>query len=264
MTTTTKHAPGTFCWPELATTDQEAAKKFYGGLFGWTFTDTSMGTDAGVYTSFKLQGKDVAAAHTVTPEMQKAGVPPHWGAYVAVASADQAAKQAAALGGKVLFEPFDVMGTLGRMAILQDPTGATFSVWQAMDHPGVGILDEPGSLCWTELMTRDPAGAESFYKALIGWKSESMPMGEMGTYTVFKRGDGQNAAGMMKIPDNLTANVPPNWLSYFLTKDIKATSDKVKTLGGQVMVPPTPIPNVGTFAVVCDPQGATFGLLQSA
>lgn len=262
MATTTKHAPGTFCWPELSTTDQEAAKKFYAGLFGWTSSDTPMGPDAGSYTIFKHKGQDVAAAHTLTPDMKSAGMPPCWSAYVSVASADEAAQKAAALGGKVVMPPFDVMGTLGRMAILQDPTGATIAAWQAKDHPGVGILDEPGSLCWTELMTRDPAAAGAFYQDLIGWSSEAVDMGAMGTYTLFKR-SGENAAGMMRTPDDMP-QIPAHWLSYFQVEDIRKTTDRAASLGGKIFVPPTPIPNVGTFAVVADPQGATFGLLQAA
>jgi uncharacterized protein len=260
MTATTKHAPGTFAWPELHTTNQDAAKKFYTGLFGWSFKDTPMGPDAGVYTIFMKTDQPTAALTTMMADQQKQGVPPHWGVYVTVTNADETTKRATTLGGKVLMEPFDVMGTLGRMAVLQDPTGAVFCLWQAKDHAGVGVLDESGALCWTELMTPDPAKAEKFYTELIGWKSERMSMDD-GDYTLLKRPDGTNAAGIMKTPP-MAAQAPPHWLSYFQTSDIKATVAKLTSLGGQVKVPPTDIPNVGTFAVVNDPQGAYFGLLQ--
>lgn len=263
MATMTKHAPGTFCWVELATSNQDAAKKFYSGLFGWTFSDTSMGPDAGVYTIFKNKGQDCAALLSMTPDMTKQGIPPNWGAYVAVTSADDTAKKAESLGGKMMMQPFDVMGTLGRMAVLQDPTGGVFSVWQAKDHPGVGITHEPGALCWNELMTPDPKKAEAFYSSLIGWKTESMPMEAGKTYTLFKRTDGTNAAGAMKMPDTLKG-VPPHWITYFQTGDIQATVNKAKASGAEILVPATPIPNVGQFAMIKDPQGAAFGLLQPA
>lgn len=260
MTTMTKHAPGTFSWVELGTTNQDGAKKFYASLFGWTFKDFPMGPDAGVYTIFQNNGQDCAALYTLMPDMQKQGIPPNWGAYISVTSADDTAKKASSLGGKVMMEPFDVMGTLGRMAVIQDPTGAVFSVWQAKDHAGAGVLDEPGALCWAELLTNDTAKAEQFYTQLIGWKSEKAPMDNV-DYTLFKRADGANAGGLFKLTAEMKG-VPPNWTIYFQTSDIQATVDKVKGQGGQVMMPPTPIPHVGQFAMVQDPQGAVFGLLQ--
>jgi uncharacterized protein len=260
MTILTQHAQGTFCWPELASTDQNGAKKFYGELFGWTATDVPMGPDAGFYTLFKKGTNDCAALYTLGPEMLKQGVPPNWGAYVAVNDAEESAKKAKELGGTVIMEPFDVMGTLGRMAVIQDPTGAVFSMWQAGDHIGASVLDEPGAMCWTELMTGDPDKARSFYTKLFGWTP--MDMGEAyGGYTVFQRADGAKAGGLMKTPDEM-AGVPPHWMTYFASSDIQQTNAQVQKLGGNVMVPPTPIPNIGTFAVYSDPQGAAFAVLQ--
>src|SRR5258706_9022601 len=132
MPTITQHAPGAFCWPELGTSDQNAAKKFYGGLFGWTFNDTPIGPDQ-VYTIFQLDGRDAAALYTLQPDMLKMGVPPHWETYVAVANADNAAALAKQNGGTILKDAFDVMDA-GRMAVIQDPLGATFCVWQANKH----------------------------------------------------------------------------------------------------------------------------------
>jgi predicted enzyme related to lactoylglutathione lyase len=262
MTILTQHAPGTFCWPELGSTDQAGAKKFYSALFGWTAADVPMGPDAGFYTIFKKNGTDCAALFTLQPEMLKQGIPPYWGAYIAVSDADPTAKKAKELGGTVIMEPFDVMGTLGRMAVIQDPTGATVSVWQAKDHIGAGVLDENGALCWTELMTTDPARARGFYTGLIGWTTQDMPM-EQGTYTLFQRPGGVNAAGMMKLPPQMQG-APSNWQSYFQVSDIQQTTAQVTQMGGKVMVPPTPIPNIGSFAVYADPQGAVFSVLQPA
>src|SRR5438093_9155317 len=128
----TSHPEGPFSWPELATTDQQSAVAFYRALFGWEVNEQPMGP-GGTYSMFQLRGKPVAAGYTMRPEERQNGAPPHWNAYVTVANADAAAKRAADLGGKVLAQPFDVMD-VGRMAIVQDPTGAVFCVWQPKKH----------------------------------------------------------------------------------------------------------------------------------
>ncbi len=257
MTVLTQHAAGTFSWPELHTTDPIAAKKFYGDLFGWSAVDNPM--PAGVYTIFQKDGRDSAAVCPMMPEQAKAGVPPHFNAYITVANVDDAATRAKQLGGTVLMEPFDIMDK-GRSAVIQDPTGATFSLWEPRTHIGVAVLDEPGAMCWTELTTGDTAKAAAFYTALLGWKTQEMP-GPNGPYTLFQRLNGTNAGGMMKATGKLQG-VPPNWLTYFQVKDIKATAARVPQLGGKVFVEPTPIPGTGTFAVLSDPQGGMFGVLQ--
>lgn len=262
--TTTKHAQGTFCWPELGSPDPEASKKFYGALLGWTSSDISMPPDAGggSYTIFKLGGEDVAAMYRLGPKAREQGVPPNWGSYVSMESADQAVAKCAALGGKVIMEPMDVMNGIGRMAVLQDPTGATFSVWQAGTHFGATVLDEPGALAWTELMTSDTAKAKAFYTALVGWSAEDTPMGPM-TYTLFKRAGGANAAGMMALTPEMK-NVPSNWTCYFQSADIRASVAKHESLGGKVIMPVSPVPGVGEFAILMDPQAAVFALFQPA
>lgn len=264
MPTQTKHAQGTFCWPELYVPDIDHAKKFYGALFGWTFNDTPMpGAGGDVYTIFQLGGRDVAAMVRLGPEMQKTGMPPNWGAYIAVDDADAAAKKAKELGGKVLMEPFDVMDTFGRMAVLQDPTGAVFSVWQAGTHTGVQVRDADGALTWNELMTNDLTKAKAFYSSLIGYRTESMPMPQ-GEYTLFKDpADGASRGGMMGITKEMGA-LPPHWMSYFQTSDIRKSLEHAKSLGGKVVMDVTPVPHVGEFAILADPQGAAFALLQPA
>jgi len=124
-----KHAPGSFCWAELGTTDSKAAKAFYGALFGWTPNDNPMGPDQ-VYTMLEIGGKAVGAMYQLDKNMREMGIPPHWMLYVAVANTDETAARVPALGGKVMKEPFDVFDA-GRMAVIQDPTGAVFCLWQA-------------------------------------------------------------------------------------------------------------------------------------
>jgi len=141
-----KHPPGAFCWIELATSDQKAAKDFYCSLFGWSASDMPMGP-GDFYTMFKLDGRDSGAAYTLRPDQRAQGVPPHWMIYIAVESADQTAARAAELGAKVFAPPFDVYDA-GRMAVLQDPTGAVFSIWQPKKNTGIGIAGVHGALCW--------------------------------------------------------------------------------------------------------------------
>jgi uncharacterized protein len=256
----TKHTPGSFCWIELATTDPAAAKRFYGDLFDWAAEDMPM-EDGSSYTMLRLRGKNVGALYRLDKEREGAGIPPHWFTYVAVKSADESTKKAASLGATVVAEPFDVMD-VGRMSVLRDPTGAHFAVWEPRKHQGTGLVGEPGAHCWTELMTPDTKKAGNFYSSLFGWKRDEMKTTEprVQIYTVFKNGD-TPAGGMMALTPDM-GPIPANWLVYFATRDVNAVADRVKKLGGKIMVPPTDIPDVGRFSVVQDPQGAVFAFLQ--
>ena len=258
MATMTQHAPGTFCWPELATSDQEGAKKFYTSLFGWTFEDSDMGNGE-MYTMLKLRGEAVGALYKMRPEQASSGMPPCWGSYVSVENADQVAARAKALGATVIMEPFDVMD-VGRMAVIADPQGAVFQLWQPKKHIGAGVLDEVGALCWTELMTTDTGAAEAFYTGLLPWRAETKPMGPGMTYTIFRRGEA-GAGGMMKITPEM-GPVPPNWGVYFQVADCDATLAKATGMGAKVVVPPQDVPNVGRFAILTDPQGAHFAIIK--
>lgn len=260
MPTVTTHTQGTFNWPELATTDQNAAKKFYSALFGWEVADQDVGPNS-IYTIFKNAGRDAAALHTLEPAMREAGVPPHWGTYITVENADATAATAKALGATVVVEPFNVMEH-GRMAVITDPQGATFSAWQPLQHPGVGVVAEPSSLAWTELNSKDVAGSKAFYTALIGWSAKDDPMpAELGGghYTTWMKADGP-AGGMMPMP--ATAPAPSHWMPYFAVADVDAAHAKAASLGALTYVPPADIPGTGRFAVVADPQGAVFALIK--
>ena len=253
-----EHAPGSFCWIELGTNDASAAKKFYSELFGWSFVDNPMGPDE-FYTIFKIRGLDVAAMYTLREDQTSQGVPPHWMTYVSVASADDAAKKAASIGGKVVADAFDVMDA-GRMAILQDPLGATLCAWQAKANTGIGLTGETGTLCWDELWTTDHKKAADFYTGLFGWVAKDSSADAPGGYTEWVNG-GQSIGGMMEITPEM-GPVPPNWLPYFIVEDCDATADKVKSLGGKLQVPPMDIAHVGRFSVTQDPQGATFAIVK--
>jgi hypothetical protein len=258
MPTVTTHAPGTFCWPELATTDQKAAVAFYRTLFGWDVNDQPMGPTE-TYSMFQLQGKNVGAAYTLRSEERQHGVPPHWGSYVSVDNADATVKRAQELGAKVLAPPFDVMDA-GRMAVVQDPTGGVFMVWQAKKHVGAEVLDDPGSLCWTELATRDSKTAEKFYTSLFGWSAKH---GTDGMEYTELANNGKQQGGILPITPQM-GNMPTAWTPYFAVNDVDATAAKAKELGGRVYMGPQDLPKVGRFAVLSDPQGAVFDIFKRA
>jgi predicted enzyme related to lactoylglutathione lyase len=246
----TSHAPGEPCWAELETSDAGGAKAFYTKLLGLEYQDNPMG-EGMVYTMLLKNGKNVGALYQDTSK----GIPPHWTTYIAVANADESAAKAKDLGGTVIAEPFDVM-TFGRMAVISDPTGAAFCVWQAKDHIGTQVVDEPGATCWYELSTNDTAKAGEFYKNLFGYGTQFHP--EM-NYTVFKVGD-KRVAGMMAITPQM-GPMPPNWGVYFNVANTNETAAAATDAGAKVCVPPTDIPDVGRFAVFMDPQGAAFSVL---
>ena len=254
-----KHPPGAFCWIELATTDQNAAKNFYGQLFGWGVHDFPMGPND-FYSMFQREGRDICAACTMRAEQRSQGVPPHWMIYVAVESADAAANRAAPLGGKVLAPAFDVFDA-GRMSVLQDPTGAVFSVWQAKRHAGTGITGVDGTLCWADLSTPDQEHASLFYRDLFGWKivqGENDPSGYLHIV------NGEEFIGGIPPAARRNPNIPPHWLAYFAVSVCDATAAKAKDLGATFHLAPMTLENVGRMAVLADPQGAVFAIFQSA
>lgn len=257
MQETPEYKPGTFCWVELMTTDGEAAKKFYTELFGWTFSDSPIGPDM-VYTMLKLNGKDVGALFQMTGEMTGQGIPPNWQSYASVTSVDESAAKAKSLGATLMKEPFDVFD-VGRMAVIQDPTGAVFSLWQAGTHKGAGVVNVSGSFCWNELATTDTAKDREFYTGLFGWGKDVMNFGPM-EYTMFTNGD-RPAGGMFAITPEM-GGIPPHWLVYFAVDDCDAAVQKATELGANTMKPADDIPGIGRFAILLDPQGAAFAVIK--
>ncbi len=255
-----KHPPGAFCWIELATTDQNAAKSFYGALFGWAVYDVPMGPND-CYTMFQLEGRDTAAAYTLRREQRSQGVPPHWMIYVGTESADTTADRAAQLEGKVLAPPFDVYD-VGRMAVLQDPTGATFSVWQAKKHSGTGIAGVDGTLCWADLSTPNQERAGSFYSGLFGWKI--VKEDEDPAHNYWHIVNGEEFIGGIPPASQRNPNIPPHWLAYFAVSDCDAKATKAKQLDAKLFLPPMNVEDVGRMAVLADPQGAVFAIFQAA
>jgi predicted enzyme related to lactoylglutathione lyase len=251
----TEYAAGMPSWTDLTTNDVDASATFYGTLFGWV-ADRIDDPAAGGYTMLSHNGRTVAALGPLQSPEQ----PTRWQCYVSVDDVDKTCEIAQSAGGTVAVPAMDVLDA-GRMAVLQDPTGAFISAWQAGTMKGAALMDEPVSLSWIELSTRDPEQAKAFYAEVFGW-GEHTSDGEM-PYTEFKVGD-TSVAGMMRTPDEMPAEVPAYWMPYFQVADIERTTREAGALGANVMVPPSPIPGERMlFAVLADPAGAAFGLLQN-
>ncbi|MFN2543098.1 MAG: VOC family protein [Actinomycetota bacterium] len=256
MPTIDKHETGTFCWVELATTDLEAAGDFYSKLFGWQ-GNTEASEAGGDYTTFSLSGDRAVAGGYVQPEPEREqNIPPHWNIYVYTDEVDKTVARATELGGNAIVAGMDL--PFGRMGVISDPTGAVISLWQSDEMPGFSVWREHGSYAWTELLTPDKDKAGSFYSDLFGWTTEEQGE-EFGNYTLLKR-NGEDVAGMMNPPRE---GIPPVWMVYFEVTDANAITKAVEEAGGRVEMPATPIPTIGTFAVLADPQGATFAVIHT-
>lgn len=268
-----RYIPGVPCWVDSTQPDPAAAVEFYGGLFGWQLED-SMPPDApGQYFTASLAGGQVGA---ISSPMGDAPPRATWNTYVWVESADETAERVRAAGGQVLSEPFDVMAA-GRMAVCADREGAVFCVWQANEHRGATVVNEPGSLNFNSLETRDPGAAKAFYAAVFGWdvltldggvEMWSLPgygdfleelnpgmregMAEMGAPTGFE----DVVASLSPIPAD-QPDTPPHWGVTFAVDDADAIAAKTRELGGTVVVEPFDAPWV-RMTVIADPQGATF------
>ena len=253
MPTRDSYAQGTPNWVDLQTTDQPAAKAFYGEVFGWSYDDQPMDADA-VYSIAKIGDAQVAAIAPQSPELKAAGAPSMWNTYLAVDSVDDATAKVAAAGGTVAMAPFNVMDA-GRMSFVMDPSGAAVALWQANQHIGAGLVNEPGAVIWNELITDNPA-AVSFYEQVLGLTATTADMGD-DKYTMFEV-DGQHVGGTT--PPQMPG-VPNHGHVYFAVADADASAAKIKQLGGSVVVEPFDTP-IGKMAVAADPQGAVFSLYQ--
>jgi uncharacterized protein len=248
----TQYAPGTFCWSDLTTTDQGAAKEFYGGLFGWEAEDMPVGEGA-YYSMMRLEGKDVAAIAPQPPPQRDAGAPPVWNSYISVENADAAVARAQELGGKAHAPAFDVMEA-GRMGVIQDPQGAYFMVWQPRGHFGAALVNAPGALVWNELSSPDLNASSAFYGELFGWEIAPFE-GSPTPYLSIKNGGSSNG-GMRELSP---PGAPPHWLVYFGVQDIDQALAKVEQLGGTKIAGPIDI-QMAKIAIVRDPQGAMLAL----
>lgn len=247
------HVPGTFCWFECGTTDAAAAKDFYTRLFGWGAVDVPMpGDTGGTYTLLQVDGADIAGLYELAgPQFE--GVPSHWMTYVNVASADESAARAEALGATIVQAPMNVPG-VGRLAAFKDPIGADISVFHLEDHPGTH--PDKTNLGWAELHTPDPEASRAFYTELFNWSAKEDPSGEYTEWQVA----GNSIGGMMAIPPE-RQGMPPHWLIYALVADCDDTLAKAAEMGAKTIVPAQDVPDVGRFGVIIDPTGAAIAVI---
>ena len=266
------YIPGVPCWVDTGHPDPEAAVAFYHGLFGWELEDTMPAGSPGRYFMARLRGGDVAAIGSL-PEGAPAVA--SWNTHIWVASADETAAKAQAAGGSTLMEPFDMLDA-GRMAMLADPEGAVFSVWQPYSMRGAQVVNEPGSVNFNGLHTRDAEGAKRFYGSVFGWGTLTVSGAELWTLPGYgdhleERDPGLRArtaefgaelgfedvvASINPIPDD-DADVPAHWSVTFSTEDADAFAARAAELGGRVLVPPMDVP-WSRMTVIADPQGASF------
>jgi predicted enzyme related to lactoylglutathione lyase len=249
--------PGSFCWLELGTTNQDSAKSFYSSLFGWTAEDQPMGPGM-MYSIFRLGGNDAGGAYALMKEQVEAHVPPHWMLYIKVESADASAAKAVQLGATQIVAPSDIPN-VGRFALLQDPAGAHISIFQPGQHKGLKVFGDIGALCWADLNSQNPGKASRFYADWLGWTYETGKDG----YRHILNGTGQeNMIGGIPAEMHAPPGTPSHWLCYFHVADCKASAAKAAQLGASTIMPASLMPDVGTIAVLADPQGAVFALYQ--
>ncbi len=251
----TSYEPGIPSWVDLSSHKPDASVRFYGELFGWRTAKPGPDDDKDGYRMFTLRDKIVAGLGPLPED----GQPPVWATYIAVADADETAAKVIEAGGHTLMPPLDVLDA-GRTAVFADTEGAVFCIWQANEHPGAELVNEPGTWCWNELATREPEKAKAFYGAVFGWSSKEYDTGGGMPYTEWLVGDA-TAGGMMEMGDMYPEDVPPHWMVYFAVEDADATTEKAISLGGSAVVEPRDI-MPGRFAVLGDHNGSVFAILQ--
>jgi uncharacterized protein len=250
----TGNFPGSPCWAQLGTSDPQDAQRFYGGLFGWT-AETDPNPAAGGYTIFSLDGSPAAAVSPLMDPRQ----PVRWLISIATTDVDAGTEAARNAGAQVWTGPMDVLDS-GRWALLSDPTGAAFALWQAKDFPGFGVVNEPNAFGWIDMSTRDVPGALKFYTEVFDWQvwpSDDYPMVGLAN-AMF--------GGVMQMGETYPPETPAHWNPYFMVADVDATAAAARKLGGDVLYGPEDVQmdNGPRLAMLRDPQGGTFGVFKPA
>jgi predicted enzyme related to lactoylglutathione lyase len=265
--------PGVPCWVDILSADPAATRSFYGDLFGWEFEGPGSmpGETTGEYFVARLRGRDVAGVGTWPAE---GGPPvPMWNTYVQVESADRATAAATSAGGAVLIEAFSVPPA-GRMAVVADPQGASFCVWEPEERKGAQLVNEPGAWSMSGLNARDPERAKRFYADAFGWGADSFETGD-GEVALFRLpgfvgGEPEQpvprdvVATMVPMsPDRFPQDAPSHWSVDFWVDAVDAAAERTAALDGKVLVPPYEVPGTPLRqAVVADPHGATFSVTE--
>jgi predicted enzyme related to lactoylglutathione lyase len=246
--------PGTFGWADLLTTDMGAAKTFYGELFGWSYQDlpTPSGPD---YTMCLVDGEMVCGLSESPPGSPAARALPVWNSYVIVDDVDAVAVAAEAFGGSVVTPPTDGMAS-GRMVMVAGPDGAVSGAWQPLGHQGAELFDQPGSVTWNELQSRDLPASRDFLSAVFNWRWQRQP-GAMEYWVAHVDGTSEDVCGAMNMPDGVPPDAPSMWVVYFAVEDCDVSAGHVGELGGALFLPPMEM-GPGKFAGATDPTGAMF------
>jgi uncharacterized protein len=245
-------------WFDLMTTDVEAAKRFYSEVIGWKTEVWKDGDPKMPYTMWKVGDAMIGGVMPLPEEAKKMGAPPHWIAYTSVENVDRTVAQATKLGARVHKPAFDVP-KVGRIAILADPQGATFAIFQPESGEMKAPVDQAGNFSWAELHTTDYEAAWRFYSELFGWQERSkMDMGPDGVYFMFNDPTGATKGGMANTASRM--KMPPNWLYYITVDDIGAALKRITDKGGKILNGPMDIPGDDVIAQCMDPQGAMFAV----
>jgi predicted enzyme related to lactoylglutathione lyase len=241
---------GSPCWADVSTPDPVASREFYGGLFGWTWRDASVDG----YANFYLGDRAVAGLRTV-----ESTAPAGWMPYVSTDDADTTVTLVRENGGSVLTGPAE-LSDAARIAVVADPAGATFGVWQRVRFPGAQVANEFGAVCWSELATGVPATATDFYGKVFGWSDRPAETADGTPYTEWYRED-RTVAGMIEIGSWFPHAVAAHWTVMVLVEDCALSAARALQLGGKVQLTPTDI-GAGMYAQLIDPQGAAFRVLE--
>jgi predicted enzyme related to lactoylglutathione lyase len=236
---------------DIGVPDLEAARAFYGPLFGWEFIVGPQET--GFYTTCLVNGEAAAAIGGQMPGDES---PPSWTVYIATADAGADSARIEGNGGTLVVPPMPVLD-FGTMVVFADDTGAVAGLWQSGTHTGADIVDEPGAVVWTEQLSHDLEKAKTFYSAVFGYTYTDMSV-EGAPYASFEV-DGVTRGGLGTITPDL-GDVPPHWLTYFAVRDTDAAVEYVASHGGEVVSPPADT-QFGRIAVVRGPWRETFAVL---
>jgi predicted enzyme related to lactoylglutathione lyase len=251
-----EHHAGKVIWTDLVTPDIAAAKRFYGELFGWSFNDVHTG--ASDYSVAMLDGRPVAG---LFQRAMKSGEQrqPAWLTFISVRDVAEAERSILSHGGKVLAPP-RIYANRGRQAVFADPQGAVFAVLQSSSGDPQDVLADPGEWIWSSVMTRDPDADAAFYQNVFGYEVFDNPNDDGATHVVLSSDDVARAS-LNPLPAGATKR-HPHWLNFVRVNSATDMAAKVEALGGRVLVRPFMDRHGGQVAVVADPAGAPFGLLE--
>lgn len=254
MTMTQQIPTGRFVWFEYVATQTAKAQGFFGELFNWGTAKAPLPT--GEYQMIALGGdsKQTIGGYLPTPQ----GAPPaaHWLAHLQVADIAAAVARVTAHGGAIAAAPRKY-GEVGTMAVVKDPLGGVFALWQPAQVMGTGDWKGvPGAFCWAELVTAQPTQSLAFYAAVGGFATSTLPGNAAYHLLSF---DGKTRAGAMEPP---MPGIPQHWMPYVQVADRAATIAKAKKLGADIKLERGAAPGVGEFGVFVDPFGASLGVLQ--